>query len=102
MIQISNVDDAAALKDDPILQRDVLAYLSACRADCDDADDHEVDFVVLSEEDLPMLAELGEPEELARIEIHTGSKVRIITRMVFATTVYFVAGVTGEERRHDS
>lgn len=102
MIQISSVDDAAALKDDPILQREVLAYLSACRADCDDADDHEVDFVVLSEEDLPMLAELGEPEELARIEIHTGNQVRFITRMAFTTAVYFVVGAAGNEGRLDS
>ena len=102
VIQITCVDDAALIKDDPVLHREVMAYLAACRAECDSADDNDIDFVVLSEEDLPMLAELGEPEELADIEIHTGNQVRRITRMVFVTTVYFINGVTGDERWWDS
>lgn len=102
MIQITCVTDAEVLKNDPILHREVLAYLSACRAECDDTEDYDVDFLVLKEQDLPILADLGEPEELAHIEIHTGNQVRRITRIVFVTTVYFIDGITGKERRNDS
>lgn len=102
MIQITCVDDVALIEDDPLLHREVMGFLSACRAECDDADENDIDFVVLNQVDLPMLAELGEPEELAHIEIHTGNQVRRITRMVFVTTVYFIDGVTGKERWCDS
>ncbi|TLM63595.1 MAG: hypothetical protein FDZ69_12390 [Deltaproteobacteria bacterium] len=89
MIHITCADDAAALEDDLILQREVLGYLCACRAECDDEDDLEFDFVVLNKDDLPTLAGLGDPEETARIEIHTGGQVRVITRLVFVASVYF-------------
>ena len=89
MIHITCADDAAALKDDLFLQREVRGYLCACRTECDNEDDLEFDFVVLEEEDLPTLAGLGEPEETARIEIHTGNQVRVIMRLVFVSTVYF-------------
>ena len=102
MIHLSSMDDVAAFRDDPIMHREILAFLSACRVECDDAEELDIDFVVLKQEDLPMLAELGEPEELAHIEIHTGNQVRRITRMVFVTTVYFIDGVTGKEGWCDS
>ena len=92
MIPITCVEDMEALRGDPALHREVLAYLCACRDECEEKDDFDVDFAVLGEEDLPMLAGLGEPEELARIEIHTGGQVRVITRLVFVATVYFVTG----------
>lgn len=98
MIQITCVDEAAVLKDDLVLHREVLGYLSACRAECDDEDDLEFNFVVLDEEDLPTLAGLGEPEETARIEIRTGDQVRVITRQVFVSTVYYVTSDLGKDK----
>lgn len=89
MIHITCADDAAVLKDDLILQREVRGYLDACRAECDDQDDLEFNFVVLGEEDLPTLAGLGEPEETARIEIRTVDQARVIMRLVYVATVYF-------------
>ena len=89
MIHITCADDAAVLKDDLILQREVRGYLCACRAECDDEDDLEFNFLVLDKKDLPTLAGLGEPEETARIEIRTGDQVRVIMRLVYVSSVYF-------------
>ncbi|TLM69206.1 MAG: hypothetical protein FDZ69_00090 [Deltaproteobacteria bacterium] len=89
MLHITCVDETVALNHDLILQREVRGYLCACRAECDDEDNLEFDFVVLDQEELPTLAGLGEPEETARIEIRTGDQVRVIMRLVYVSTVYF-------------
>lgn len=89
MIHIHCLEDTKRLDSDPLLQREVCGYLSACILECDVEDDPDVDFAVLDERDLPVLAGLGEPEETARIEIHVNGTVRIITRLVFVATVYF-------------
>ena len=98
MIHIRNLPDCHLLTHDPDLQREVTSYLLYCRyeiqqyADGDDIDDF--DFIVLAEEDLPlltdMLHDLGTPEETVQISIKADGHTITIYRIVYPTEVLFI------------
>ena len=92
MISIRSLADTEALADDPVLRREIVSYLLFCLSECDDLDDQEFDFAALAEGDLPLLADLGPPEETASITVDDGCAVRTILRVVYATEVFFVPG----------
>ena len=98
MIHIRNLQDCTLLIHDPELQREVTSYLLYCQYElqeyADDDDIDEFDFMVLTEEDLPildnMLCDLGTPEETVRISIKADGHIITIQRIVYPTTVLFI------------
>ena len=96
MINIQNLSECDQLIDDPELQREVTSYLLYCHhelqmyTDEDDPDSQDFRFSVLAHEDLPMLNDLGPPEEVARIDIKMGDIIQTIYRIVYVSQVLFI------------
>lgn len=98
MIHIRCLDDTHVLTSDPELWREVFGYLSVCvaefleYADAEAMVEHDFNFMVVAEEDLPAVEELGLPEECVRIDILSASEVRCLYRVVYTTEVLFIPG----------
>ena len=96
MIHIRNLQDCHLLSHDPDLQREVTSYLLYCQyelqeyADDDDSGTQDFDFVVLAETDLPILGDLGTPEETVQISIKADGHIITIYRIVYPTEVLFI------------
>ena len=96
MIHIRKLEDCHLLTHDPDLQREVTSYLLYCRSELleyeeeEDVDDHDFNFQVLSEEDLPMLNDLGLPEETVQISIKADGHIVTMLRIVFPTEVLII------------
>ena len=94
MIHIRNLQDCHLLTHAPELQREVTSYILYCRAALleyeDEEDLDDFDFMVLSKEDLPMLYNLGVPEETVQINIQADGHIITIYRIVYPTTVIFI------------
>ena len=90
MIHISNLHDCHLLTHDPDLQREVTSYLLYCQYELQEYADDDFDFMVLAEEDLPILNDLGTPEETVQITIKADGHIITIYRIVFPTTVIFI------------
>jgi len=93
MIHISVTEDCLSI-DNPELQREVSSYLLYCQFEIqqygDEDDDFEANFIVLSEEDLSMLNDLGPPEETVQINIKADGMVLTMYRIVYPTEVLFI------------
>ncbi len=91
MIHISNLSDCHLLLHDSELYREVTSYLLYCiHESMDDDDDHDFNFSVPSEEDLPILNNLGPPEETVQINIKADGHIITIYRIVYPTEVLFI------------
>lgn len=94
MFHIRCMDDLDAIRDDPELQREVTSYLLYCQYEiqqyADEDDDFDFNFMVLNEEDLPMLNDLGPPEETVQINIKADGIVQTIYRIIYPTEVLFI------------
>ena len=94
MIHIRNLSDCHLLTHDPDLQREVTSYLLHCQWELQeyvgDDEDQDFNFSVLSAEDLPMLNDLGTPEETVQINIKADGHIITIYRIVYPTTVLFI------------
>ena len=97
MIHILNLPDCSLIEN-PELYREVTSYLLYCRMelleyedeDEDDVDDHDFNFIVLEESDLPMLDNLGSPEEVVKISIKADGMVLTMLRIIYPTEVFFI------------
>jgi len=92
MIHIHTPEDCSLI-DNPELQREVSSYLLYCRMELleyEDEDDIDLNFMVLEEEDLPMLDDLGPPEETVQISIKADGMVQTMYRIVYTTEVIFI------------
>jgi len=98
MIHIPNLDGAAVLTSDPELWREVFGYLSVCSsefleyADAEELAEHDFNFQIITDEDLPLTEELDTPEECVVIDIHADGESRRLLRVVYPTGVLFVPG----------
>ena len=94
MIHIRNLQDCHLLTNDPDLQREVTSYLLYCQYELqeysDDDDIDDFDFMVLAEADLPILQDLGTPEETVRTSIKADGHIITIYRIVYPTEVLFI------------
>ncbi len=94
MIHIYNISDCHLLTHDPDLQREVTSYLLYCRWELleyeDEEDLEDFNFMVLAEEDLPMLNDLGIPEETVQISIKADGYTVTIYRIIYPTEVLFI------------
>ena len=94
MITISSILDTNQLIDNPELQREVTSYLLYCRQELleyeDEEDIDDFNFMVLTEEDIPMLQDLGPPEETIQINIKADGHTITIYRFVYPTEVLFI------------
>jgi len=94
MINIRNLPDTDFFINNPELQREVTSYLLYCQYEiqqyADEDDDHDFNFQILDAEDLPMLNDLGPPEETVQISIKADGIVQTIYRIVYPTEVFFV------------
>jgi len=96
MTHIRNLSDCDQLIDNPELYREVTSYLLYCHhelqmyADEDDPDSQDFNFSVLQAEDLPMLDDLGPPEEIVKIDIKMDGMVQTMYRIVYPTAVLFI------------
>ena len=95
MIHIRNIPDCHLI-DNPELQREVISYLLYCRyelqeyADEEDPDSQHFNFSVFQKSDLPILNDLGTPEETAQISIKADGHIITIYRIVYPTEVIFI------------
>ena len=93
MIHIRNIPDCHLI-DNPELQREVISYLLYCQYEIqqysDEDDDHDFNFSVFQKSDLPMLNDLGSPEETAQINIKADGHIITIYRIVYPTEVIFI------------
>ena len=89
MVHISNLHDCHLLLNDPELCREVTSYLLYC---CHESmeDDQDFNFSVLQESDLPMINDLGPPEETIQINIKEDGHVITIYRIIYPTEVIFI------------
>jgi len=96
MIYIRTLPDTNLITENPELYREATSYLLYCRMellefeDEEDVDNHDFNFQILDEEDLPMLNDLGPPEEIVQISIKADGIVQTMYRIVFPTTVIFI------------
>ena len=96
MIHIHQLDDTHLLTHNPELCREVTAYLLYCRqelleyGDEDDLEDHDFNFLVLSEDDVYVLSELDTPEEIVRTDIHVCDEHFGYYRIIYTDAVYFL------------
>lgn len=94
MTNIKNLSDCQQLTDNPELYREVISYLLYCRMElleyADEEDLEDFNFMVLDEEDLPMLDDLGSPEEVVKIDIKMDGIIQTIYRIVYTTEVIFI------------
>ena len=95
MINIRKLSDCHLLTHDPDLQREVISYLLYCQYELleygdatDDLDDFN--FMVLTEEDLSMLKNLGVPEKTIQINIKADGHIITLYRTVYPTEVIFI------------
>ena len=93
MIHIRNIQDCHLI-DTPELQREVISYLLYCRYElqesADEEDDHDFSFSVFQKSDLPILNDLGTPEETAQISINADGHIITMYRIVYPTEVIFI------------
>ena len=92
MINISNLSDCNPLLHDPELYREVTSYLLYCQHESMEDDDgfSSFDFSVLSADDLPILNDLGTPEETIQINIKADRHILTMYRIVYPTEVIFI------------
>ena len=92
MIHIRKLSDCQLLTHNPDLQREVTAYLLYCRYELQEYADNpeDFDFMVLAEADLPMLDDLGTPEETVQISIKADGHTITMYRIVCPTEVLFI------------
>ena len=94
MIHINKLSDCHLLTYDPDLQREVISYLLYCRSELLEYEDEEdidgFNFMILDEEDIPMLNDLGPPEETVQINIRADGHIITIHRIVYPTEVFFI------------
>ena len=92
MILISNLSDCNLLLHNPELYREVTSYLLYCQHESmgDDPDPQDFNFSVLSADDLPILNDLGTPEETVQISIKADGHIITIYRIVYPTEVLFI------------
>ncbi len=96
MIHIRNIPDTAILIDNPELYREATSYLLYCRMelleyeDEEDIDGHDFNFQILNEEGLPMLNDLGPPEEIVQINIKADGLIQTMSRIIYPTQVIFI------------
>ena len=94
MIHINKLSDCHQLDYDPELYREVVCFMLYCRFEFlkyeyeEDLD--AFDFMVLEEEDLPMLNDLGTPEETVQINIKADGHIITIYRIIYPTEVLFI------------
>ena len=89
MIHISNLSDCNLLLHDPELYREVTSYLLYCKYESMGHDD-DFNFSILSVEDLPMINDLGPPEETVQINIKADGHIITMYRIVYPTEVIFI------------
>ncbi len=101
MIHIRNLPDCQLLIDSPELYREVASYLLYCRHELleyeDEEDIDDSNFMVLAEEDLPMLNDLGPPEETVQISIKADGHTLTIYRIIYPTEVLFIPAEISEK-----
>lgn len=93
MIHIHYLDDTHLLTHNPELYREVTSYLLYCRHELleyGDEEELEVNFLVLSEEDVPLLSELDTPEEIVHINIKVCNQHHGYYRIIYTDAVYFL------------
>lgn len=96
MIQINNMADLDAIRDDPELYREVASYLLYCRhemleyEDEEDVDAHDFRFSVFQGLDFAGLNDLGSPEETAMIRIESCGEVRTFRRLIYTTEIVLI------------
>jgi len=89
MIHISNLYDCNLLLHDPELYREVTGYLLYCIHESME-DDDDFNFSVLQESDLPMINDLGPPEETVQINIKADGHIITMYRIIYPTEVMFI------------
>jgi len=89
MIHIHNLHDCNLLLHDPELFREVTSYLLYCQHELME-DDIDLNFSVLSIEDLPILNNLGPPEETVQINIKADGHIITMYRVIYPTEVIFI------------
>ena len=96
MIRINKLDDMRHIREDPELWREVYGYMCVCLAEiseyADEVDLEECDlsFLVAAEPDIADVQTLGEPEEIATVDIRCDPARRQLRRMVYTTEVVFI------------
>jgi len=90
MIHISNLSDCNLLLHDPELYREVTSYMLYCIHESMEDDDIDFDFSVLSVDDLPILNDLGPPEEAVQISIKADGYIITMYRIIYPTEVLFI------------
>jgi len=90
MIHISNLHDCQLLLHEPELFREVTSHMLYCQHESMEDDDIDFNFTVLSVEDMPMLDDLGPPEEIAQINVKVDGMVLTMYRIVYPTEVLFI------------
>ena len=96
MIHIHSLDDTHLLTHNPELCREVTSYLLYCRhelleySDEEELEDHDFNFLVLSEDDVSVLSELDTPEEIVHIDIKVCNQHHGYYRVIYTAAVYFL------------
>ena len=90
MIHIRNINDCHLI-DNPELSREVISYLLYCQYELleyeDDPDLQHFNFSILSASDLPILNDLGTPEETVQISIKADGHIITMYRIIYPTEV---------------
>ena len=100
MIHINKLSDCHLLDYDPELYREVVCFMLYCRHELleyADDDDPDFNFKVLAEKDLPMLQDLGTPEETVQISIKEDGHIITMYRIIYPTEVIFIPAEISEK-----
>lgn len=93
MIHVHTLADTHQLTHTPELCREVTSYLLYCRHELleyGDEEENDFNFLVLSEEDVPLLSELDTPEEIVHIDIKVCDQHHGYYRIIYTDAVYFL------------
>jgi hypothetical protein len=88
MINICNITDCLEKIEDPVLFREITAYLLFCQYEIEEED--ELNFTILTQDDLHILDDFGIPEEMVQINIKADESIQTLYRIVYPTEVLFV------------
>lgn len=84
------------LLDDIDIQREMSAFMNICReeymehADEEDLIEHDFNFQLATAEDLDQIKALGQPEEMAIIDLRCDGSSRRICRLIYVSEVVFI------------
>jgi hypothetical protein len=95
MQKYASLSDLKQISHDPRLYREIFGFISACAeeireyGDEEDLADHDFNITILQADEMDYLADLGTPEESAKIVITDNDNCRVIYRYIYPTEIIF-------------